>query len=679
MELQMIPISALRGVGPKKVQAYHKLGVDTLYDLLQLYPRGYEDWSSPFTIVTAPLNEPCCILATVLHTPDEHFVRKNMTLYRFRVSDGAQVMHITLFNAAYTAKKLVPGKQYLFFGTVTKKGNRYEMTAPRIEEMTDARIRPIYPQTAGLSSKVIEKDMRQLLADYDAAFEQEWLPQHIRRKFSLCAARFAWQNIHFPKDGEAVRIAKRRLIFEELFLFQLGLSQLRKRSRAHTGAVISADYTKQFACLLPYTLTGAQQRAIADGVKDMQQTVPMCRLIQGDVGSGKTAVAAALAFTAVKNKLQVALMAPTDILARQHFAGLSQLLGNHLHIELLTASMPTPEKRQVLTGLKDGSVQFVVGTHALLSQKVEFENLGLVITDEQHRFGVAQRAALAEKGKHPHLLVMSATPIPRTLALLVYGDLDVSVLDELPPGRKPIDTYAVDTGKRERVYRYIRKHIEQGRQAYIVCPLIEQSEQSGDLTAAKEYYDTLKNGAFAGISTALLHGQMKGKEKDAVMAAFATGEIKILISTVVIEVGVDVPNAVLMVIENAERFGLAQLHQLRGRVGRGKHASTCILISDATGEEATKRLKTMCSTSDGFKIAEEDLKMRGPGDFFGTKQHGLPKMRIADLISDMNVLRQAGDAVKEIVKIDPTLCLPEHNALAKAVSDLFTVTGDTAN
>jgi ATP-dependent DNA helicase RecG len=679
MELHTTPISALRGVGPRKAQSYHKLGVDTLYDLLQLYPRGYEDWSSPFTIVTAPLDQPCCILATVLHTPNEHFVRKNMTLYRFRVSDGAHVLHVTLFNAGYTAKHLVPGQQYLFFGTVTKKGNRYEMSAPRIEQARDARIRPVYPQTAGLSSKVIEKDMRQLLADFDAAFEQEWLPQNIRRNFSLCTARFAWQNIHFPKDGEAVRIAKRRLIFEELFLFQLGLSQLRRRSRAHTGAVITTDYTEYFASLLPYTLTGAQKRAIADGVKDMQNSFPMCRLIQGDVGSGKTAVAAALAFTAVKNELQVALMAPTDILARQHFAGLSRLLGGHLRIELLTASMPAAEKRRVIAGLAEGQVDFVVGTHALLSQKVEFQNLGLVITDEQHRFGVAQRATLTNKGNHPHLLVMSATPIPRTLALLVYGDLDVSILDELPPGRKPIDTYAVDTGKRERVYRYIRKHIEQGRQAYIVCPLIEQSEQSGELTAAKEYYKTLKNGAFAGIPTALLHGQMPGKEKDAVMAAFAAGDIKILISTVVIEVGVDVPNAVLMVIENAERFGLAQLHQLRGRVGRGEHASTCILISDATGEEATKRLKTMCSTSDGFKIAEEDLKMRGPGDFFGTKQHGLPKMRIADLITDMNILRQAGDAVKEILQTDPTLCLPEHKALATAVANLFTVTGDTAN
>lgn len=680
MQLLQQPIRHLRGVGPRKAEKYEKLGVFTLQDLLQLYPRTYEDWSSPLSIGAAPLELPCCICATVIEIPREHFVRKNMTLYRFRVGDGVHMMQVTLFNAAYTAKQLQVGQPYLFFGVLHRKGKWLEMTAPLIEKAEKgAYIRPIYPQTAGLSSKAIEKDIKELFTLYDNTLEEEWLPSDMRQTYSLCSSRFAYQNIHFPKNGDALSVAKKRLIFEELFLFQLGLSQLKRRSRAQTAAKIVDDHTEAFTRLLPFSLTTAQKNAIADGIADMKKDCPMCRLIQGDVGSGKTAVAAALAFSAAENQLQVAFMAPTDILARQHFQSLQKLLGQHLHIALLTASMPAPEKRRVLQQLAEGAVDMVIGTHALVSKKVVFRNLGLVITDEQHRFGVAQRAALTEKGNHPHLLVMSATPIPRTLALLVYGDLDVSILNELPPGRKPVETYAVDTGKRERVYRYIRKHIAQGRQAYIVCPLIEQGEQGSELTAAKEYYETLKKGGLQGISTALLHGQMPQKEKDGVMAAFANGEIKVLISTVVIEVGVDVPNAVLMVIENAERFGLAQLHQLRGRVGRGQHASTCILISDAMGEEATRRLKIMCETTDGFKIAEEDLKMRGPGDFFGSKQHGLPKMRIASLLTDMAVLRQAGDAVKAITAKDPTLSFPENKALKQAVSDLFTITGDTAN
>ncbi len=672
------PIETLRGVGVKRAELYHKMGVDTLYDLLQLYPRTYEDWSQPQTISTAPRDRAVCLLVNVLQAPTEHKVRKNMTLYRFRVSDGVQVMNVTLFNATYTAKSITVGKQLLLYGTVMHKGFGYEMTAPLIDTPDKGMcIRPIYPQTAGLTTRGIETNMRQLLKDADTELENEWLPPAVRQKYKLCTARYALQNIHFPKDGAAVHIARRRLIFEELFLFQLGLSQLRGRSREKTGAVLQTDYTADFVSRLPFTLTGAQARAIRDGVADMQRPHPMSRLIQGDVGSGKTAVAAGLSFTAAKNGLQTALMAPTDILARQHLASLRKLLPADIRVELLTGSLPAAEKRRVLAAAADGSAHIVVGTHALLSDKVVFANLGLVITDEQHRFGVEQRTTLAAKGVHPHLLVMSATPIPRTLALLVYGDLDVSILDELPPGRQPIATYAVDTGKRARVYNFIRKHVAQGRQAYIVCPLVEESE-AVDLTAATAYYEDLKNGALGGIPTALLHGQMPAKQKDAVMQAFASGEIKVLISTVVIEVGVDVPNAVLMVIENAERYGLAQLHQLRGRVGRGQHASTCVLVSDATTDEARHRLKTMCSTADGFKIAEEDLKMRGPGDFFGTQQHGLPKMRIADLLTDMSVLREAKEAVDGIVATDPTLSASENKALAKAVRNLFSITGNSA-
>ncbi len=681
MERLQAPIDSLKGVGVKRATLYRKMGVETLSDLLQLYPRTYEDWSQPMRIADASPFEPACIRVTVLQVLAPQYIRKGMTLYRFKVTDGETMMTVTLFNNIYAAKKIVAGQTLLLYGIVKLQGRSYGMTSPLIDTPENgARIRPIYPQTAGLTSRGIETNMRQLLQEMDEMLDVDWLPDDLRRQYALCTRRFALQNIHFPKDAMALSVARERLIFEELFLYILGMSQLRGRNRARTGCVVTQDETDTFCSMLPFTLTGAQSRAIGDGMRDMMQPHPMARLIQGDVGSGKTVIAAALAFSAAKNGLQTALMVPTEILARQHLQSLQKVLGDSVRIALLTGSMTVKEKRQVLDGLADGSIDIAVGTHALISDAVQFKRLGLVVTDEQHRFGVLQRAALAQKGEHPHLLVMSATPIPRTLALLVYGDLDVSVLDELPPGRQPIATYAVGSALHERVYGFIRKHIAEGRQAYIVCPLVEEGEDSGDLTAATTYYETLKNGALRGIPTALLHGKMRAKEKDAVMQAFAAGEISVLVSTVVIEVGVDVPNAVLMVIENADRFGLAQLHQLRGRVGRGKHASTCILISDAEGENAKQRLDTMCRTSDGFKIAEQDLKMRGPGDFFGSRQHGLPNMRIANLISDMAVLHQAKQAVDSIISRDPALTLPEHQSLSRAVAALFTVGADvTAN
>ncbi len=670
-----LPVDRLRGVGPKRLTQYQKLGVYTLNDLLHLYPRTYEDWSRPIPIREAPGGGPCCIAATLLQDPVEQYIRKNMTLFRFRVSDGESGMTVTLFNAAFTAKKLKKGEQYLFFGTVTQRGNSFDMTAPQIDlSGAGLGIRPIYPQTAGLPSRAIAAAVRQLLEEIDPLLEEEWLPSEIRGRYHLCTTRYALQNIHFPKDAEALHIARRRLIFDELFLFRLGLSQLKTRARSQTGAVIREDHTDQFVSSLPFSLTGAQRRAIDEGIADMKRDFPMSRLIQGDVGSGKTAVAAGLMFSAAKNGFQTAMMAPTEILARQHLSSLRHLLGEQFPIVLLTSSLSAAEKRRALEQLQSGEALIAVGTHALLSDKVNFRNLGLVITDEQHRFGVAQRSALAAKGTHPHLLVMSATPIPRTLALMLYGDLDVSVLDELPPGRQPVATYAVDTGKRERVYNFIRKHVAAGKQAYIVCPLVgDEDGDESELVSATAYYKALKDGALRGISTGLLHGQMAGKEKDAVMQAFSEGKISVLISTVVIEVGVDVPNAVLMVIENADRFGLAQLHQLRGRVGRGQDASFCVLISDTDSPDAVKRLKTMCRTTDGFEIAETDLAMRGPGDFFGLKQHGLPQMKLANLLRDMTVLKETGQAVDGIIAADPTLALPEHRGMHQAVRALFTV------
>ncbi len=676
-----LPIDRLRGIGAKRLSLYQKLGVFTLSDLLHLYPRTYEDWSQPIPIREAPIEGNCCILATVLQEPTAQYIRKNMTLFRFRVSDGETGMTVTLFNATYTARQIRKGEQYLFFGSVTRRGTGFEMSAPQIDlSGANMGIHPIYPQTAGLPSKAIAGAVKQLLNEIDPLLEEEWLPGEIRQKYHLCTARYALQNIHFPKDGEALHIARRRLIFDELFLFRLGLSQMKTRSRSHTGSILRQDHTAEFVASLPFTLTGAQRRAIIDGVRDMKRDFPMSRLVQGDVGSGKTAVAAGLIFSAAKNGMQTAFMAPTEILARQHILSLKKLLGERFPIVLLTASLPAAQKRAALQKLESGEALIAVGTHALLSDKVRFSNLGLVITDEQHRFGVAQRSALAMKGTHPHLLVMSATPIPRTLALMLYGDLDVSVLDELPPGRQPIATYAVDTGKRERVYTFIRRHVDAGKQAYIVCPLVGDGEEpDGDLISATAYYKKLKDGALKGIKTGLLHGQMSGREKEAVMQAFSEGKISVLISTVVIEVGVDVPNAVLMVIENADRFGLAQLHQLRGRVGRGRDPSTCVLISDTESADAINRLKTMCRTADGFEIAEEDLKMRGPGDFFGLKQHGLPQMKLANLLRDMTALKETGEAVDNIVATDPTLSLPIHRGIKEAVKALFTVNENNIN
>lgn len=672
-----MPVQYLKGVGERRAQLFARLGIQDVGDLLHHYPRQYEDWSTVVPIAQAPVGEPCCIRAAALHAPTEHRIRKNMVLYKFPVSDGSAEMGVTLFNNRFAAAKIRAGETYLFYGTVSANFLKREMASPQIEDAAGgARIRPVYPQTEGLSSRVIETAVARALELLDETLDQDPLPAPLREAHTLCTRRYALDNIHFPADHVALSVARKRLVFEELLILQLGLLRLKGRSRGETGAVIPQDYTAAYAQLLPYTLTGAQRRAIADCVQDMQGSCPMSRLIQGDVGSGKTAVAAGVAYTAIRNGWQAAMMAPTEILAEQHAASLTALLEKGgVRVGLLTGAQTAAQKRRVREALAAGEIDLVVGTHALLSEGVAFARLGLVITDEQHRFGVAQRAALAAKGTNPHLMVMSATPIPRTLALMIYGDLDVSVLDELPPGRQPIETYAVDSGKRERAYNYIKKHIAQGRQAYIVCPLVSEGE--ADLASATEYAEKLSRGPFQGYALGLLHGKMKPAEKERVMTAFSRNELSILVSTTVIEVGVDVPNAVLMVIENAERFGLAQLHQLRGRVGRGKHQSTCILISDAQNEEAVRRLKVMCSTNDGFKIADEDLKLRGPGDFFGSRQHGLPDLKIADLMGgDMPLFQSAQAAARQLIAEDPELQEPEHAGLAEEVRRLFARNGE---
>lgn len=677
MEIHMdTPVQYLKGVGERRAQQFARLGVTTAGTLLRHYPRQYEDWSAIVPIASAPVGEPCCIRATAMSSPQEHRVRKGLSLYRFTASDGVSILHITLFNNKFAAAKIKKGEEYLFFGTVTGTFRRAEMTSPLIEPAEGgARIRPIYPQTEGLTSRMIETVIANALLALDGELDKDPLPFSLRQAHHLCARRYALENIHFPADHRALSIARRRLVFEELLLLQLGLLRLKGRSRGQTGARIERDYSEIFWPLLPFSPTGAQRRAVADCVRDMKSGYPMSRLIQGDVGSGKTAVAAGVAFTAIRNGFQVAMMAPTEILAEQHARSLASMLEKSgIQVGLLSGSLAAAEKRRILADAAEGRIHFLVGTHALLSEGVSFKQLGLVITDEQHRFGVAQRATLAAKGKNPHLLVMSATPIPRTLALILYGDLDVTILDEMPPGRQPVATYAVGSDKRERAYAYVRKHLDQGRQAYVVCPLVEDGETG--LASASAYFEKLASGPLRSYTLGLLHGRMKATEKDTVMRDFAAGKIQVLISTTVIEVGVDVPNAVIMVVENAERFGLAQLHQLRGRVGRGRHASSCILISDAKNEEAVRRLRVMCQTNDGFRIADEDLKLRGPGDFFGSRQHGLPDLKIADLMGDMPLFQEAQEAAAQLVEKDPALELPENRALQAEVARLFQQVGE---
>jgi len=550
------------------------------------------------------------------------------------------------------------------------------MHSPEIETVQGGkRIRPIYKKTQGMTSKYIETSVSNALRIYGSAISDN-LPQHIREEYDLYSLKQALSQIHFPTDPESLQKAKDRLIFEELLLLQIGLLQLKGRNKGKTTAIITQDYTQEFFSSLPFEPTNAQKRVVQEAVEDMKKDEPMSRLVQGDVGSGKTAVAAAVAYTTAKNGMQTAFMVPTEILAKQHFETMSGFFKNtNIEIELLTGSTTTANKRDIKEKIKNGYVDIIIGTHALIQNDVEFKRLGLVITDEQHRFGVSQRAMLAEKGDNTNTLVMSATPIPRTLALSIYGDLDISVIDELPKGRQPIETYKI-TGKiRKRAYNYIKKHLDEGRQGYIICPLVEESETK--LASAQEYAQKISKEDFKDYRVGLLHGQMKACEKEEVMNDFASGKIQLLVSTVVVEVGVDVPNAVIMLIENAERFGLSQLHQLRGRVGRGKHKSTCILLSDSQSPDTLQRLSVLCKTTDGFQIADEDLRLRGPGDFFGAKQHGLPELKIADMMEDIEVLHRTGELARRILKEDISLESQQNIGLKKAVERLFDSSSST--
>lgn len=661
----------LKGIGEKRAQLFAKLGVLTIYDLLHLYPRTYEDWSHPCAIQDAPREEPCCVRVTVTQEMEAIHTRTGLVLYKGSATDGRTALEITIFNSSYQAQKLHVGEEYYLYGKIEPGIGIARMNTPQIAPITqEPSLRPVYPQTKGLNSATIAKAIRQALTQVQDTYP-DCLPDRLRQQYHLCAIGYALENIHFPSSSDALALARKRLIFEELLLLQLGMMRLKHRSREATAARLEQDRTEEFLNLLPFAPTNAQRRAMAEACEDMRSGIPMNRLLQGDVGSGKTAVAAALVYNIVRSGMQCAVMAPTEILAEQHYRTFSNLLrGTDIRVELVTGSLRAKDKRETRERLESGVCQVAIGTHALISENIHFQNLGLVITDEQHRFGVAQRMVLAHKGVNPHLYVMSATPIPRTLSLIIYGDLDVSILDERPPGRRDVATYSVPSALHSRIYRLLRNTVQTGGQAYIVCPLAEQSDGSALLSAA-EYAGELQNGPLKTCRIGLLYGKMKPADKDQVMRRFAAGEIDILVSTTVIEVGVDVPNACVMVIENAENFGLPQLHQLRGRVGRGQRESMCILVSDAKGETAMRRLNVMCETTDGFKIAQEDLKLRGPGDFFGSRQHGLPNLRIADMMRDMDILKQAREAALLWNQYDPELRRVSSRELRREVLRLF--------
>lgn len=661
-------IRYLKGIGEKRSLLFGKLGIDTVGALLRFYPRSYEEWSVITPIAEARGMGVVCIRAQVISEVRENYIRKNMVLYKFAVKDQSGIMTVTIFNNKYDAQKIHVGDELLLYGKLSTDSFQFEMASPKIRPVGFEGIRPIYPATSGLSSNAVEIAVKSALSLVEI---KEFLPPEIVKANNLCSREFALKNIHFPENAKNLSEAKRRLVFEELFMLQSGLLLIKNVNRGKTPCIMKQDFSEEFYPLLPFDMTSAQKRCIKEAVTDMASDRPMNRLIQGDVGSGKTAVAAACCFSAVKNGYQAAMMAPTEILAEQHFNTFSGLMvGCGIKVALLTGSLSKSKKDKLKAALETGEIDIVIGTHALLSDNVYFNNLGLVITDEQHRFGVEQRATLQSKGNSPHVLVMSATPIPRTLALIIHGDLDISVIDEYPKGRQAVETYCVSSALHERVYNYIKKHIAESRQGYIVCPLVEEGEENDGLIPAEQYFERLKSGAFANYRLGLLHGKMKTRDKDTVMRSFAAGEIDLLIATTVIEVGIDVPNSAIMVIENAERFGLSQLHQLRGRIGRGGYKSTCILISDSYSAKE-KRLKIMCNTMDGFEIADKDLALRGPGDFLGNRQHGLPELHIADLESDLNILRSAGAQARALLEADPLLKASENAAFKSQVEKML--------
>ena len=670
------PVRYLKGVGPKTAERFEKLDILTLSDLLCHYPRRYLDFSKPYSIAEAPADTECVVKAEVFAKPGGRILPGGRRMERITAGDDVSSLEITWFNNPYAAQKLELGQEYYFQGIVTGGMLRRQMVNPQVR--TDAQVKSspfeaVYPQTEGLTSSAIAKCVRQLLPH--AELLPDPLPSEMLKKYRLLSKADAVRAIHCPAAEEEAFAARRRLIYEELLVLQLGIGRMKNHGAASTGAPMKKADASPFWESLPFSPTGAQRRAVEEILTDMSGETSMNRLLQGDVGSGKTLVAAAAIWACIRAGYQAALLAPTEILASQHAENLNRLLSPFgMRVALLTGGMKAAARRTTLAAIRDDEADLIVGTHAILSEGVEFARLGLAVVDEQHRFGVRQRGLLAEKAANPHLLVMSATPIPRTLGLLMYGDLDISILDELPPGRKPVKTRCITGKKRADLYGFLDREIDSGRQVYIVCPAIEDAGGSG-LNAVKSYYEDIAKAYLPDRRVGLMHGKLKPKEKAEVMNDFKSGRLDALVSTTVIEVGVDVPNATVMVIENAERYGLSALHQLRGRVGRGAAESWCFLVSDNASESVQKRLKFLCSTSDGFAVAQYDLETRGPGDFFGSRQHGLPTLQIADLMNDTRTLHAAQSEAVALLAEDPLLQRPEHALLARQVEQMFDKAG----
>ena len=670
------PVRYLKGVGPKTAERFEKLGILTLSDLLCHYPRRYLDFSKPYSIAEAPADTECVVKAEVFAKPGGRILPGGRRMERITAGDDVSSLEITWFNNPYAAQKLELGQEYYFQGIVTGGMLRRQMVNPQVR--TDAQVKSspfeaVYPQTEGLTSSAIAKCVRQLLPH--AELLPDPLPSEMLKKYRLLSKADAVRAIHCPATEEEAFAARRRLIYEELLVLQLGIGRMKNHGAASTGAPMKKADASPFWESLSFSPTGAQRRAVEEILTDMSGETSMNRLLQGDVGSGKTLVAAAAIWACIRAGYQTALLAPTEILAAQHAEGLNRMLAPFgMRVALLTGGMKAAAKRTTLAAIRGDEADLIVGTHAILSEGVEFARLGLAVIDEQHRFGVRQRGMLAEKAVNPHLLVMSATPIPRTLGLLIYGDLDISILDELPPGRTPVKTRCITGKKRRDLYHFLDQEIDKGRQVYLVCPAIEDTPDGG-LNAVKTYYEDIAKALLPDRRVGLMHGKLKPKEKAAVMEDFKAGRLDALVSTTVIEVGVDVPNASVMVIENAERYGLSALHQLRGRVGRGAAESWCFLVSDNTGEAVQKRLKFLCSTTDGFAVAQYDLETRGPGDFFGSRQHGLPTLQIADLMNDTRTLHAAQSEALAMLAEDPLLQAPEHALLAAQVQQMFDKAG----
>ena len=670
------PVRYLKGVGPKTAERFEKLGIVTLADLLCHYPRRYIDFTKPYSIAEAPADVECVVKAEVFAKPGGRILPGGRRMERITAGDDVSSLEITWFNNPYAAQKLQLGQEYYFQGIVTGGMLRRQMVNPQVRTAEQIKASPfeaVYPQTEGLTSNAIAKCVRQLLPH--AELLPDPLPPEMLAKYRLLSKADAVRAIHCPATEEQAYAARRRLIYEELLVLQLGIGRMKNRGAAATGAPMQLADPSPFWASLPFSPTGAQRRAVSEILADMAGQTSMNRLLQGDVGSGKTLVAAAAIWACIRAGYQAALLAPTEILAAQHAEGLNRMLAPFgMRVALLTGGMKAAARRTTLAAIRNDEADLVVGTHAILSEGVEFARLGLAVIDEQHRFGVRQRGMLAEKAANPHLLVMSATPIPRTLGLLIYGDLDISILDELPPGRTPVKTRCITGKKRHDLYHFLDQEIGRGRQVYLVCPAIEDVPDGG-LNAVKSYYEDIAKALLPDRRVGLMHGKLKPKEKAAVMEDFKAGRLDALVSTTVIEVGVDVPNASVMVIENAERYGLSALHQLRGRVGRGAAESWCFLVSDNQSENVQKRLKFLCSTTDGFAVAQYDLETRGPGDFFGSRQHGLPTLQIADLMNDTRTLHAAQAEAVAMLADDPLLEAPEHALLEQQVQQMFEKAG----